>query len=289
MPKNLVIFKNGISGYAPQGSTGSSGSDGYSVHYSSFDSSEQSINDMLLLISQKKVLSTNPDYESGTTINYKLGDAIITIDSTMFIIDGDNIENCHLTNIGLLKIIAHTSGEGTDIFGDDELVYTFTNNHNATNDYNYINNGCSPLFHHRDTNDASCYGNYIQISDSSILYDKLANTNINNGAVIDGNFCTLVLNFSSGLRLEKILTPNNCNDPIFIDNRYLYPFGHYSNPSKWKRTQKIPTYDFEKSSTVANLLQDNISTDSSTCCMCFGYITYHISNCEYRKQIIIRQ
>ena len=45
MTNDLHIFKNGISGYAPQGSTGSSGADGYSVHYSSFDSSEQS--DML--------------------------------------------------------------------------------------------------------------------------------------------------------------------------------------------------------------------------------------------------
>ena len=73
MTNDLHIFRNGISGYAPQGSTGSSGADGYSVHYSSFDSSEQSISDMLLLISQKKVLSTNPNYGVGVKINYKLG------------------------------------------------------------------------------------------------------------------------------------------------------------------------------------------------------------------------
>ena len=286
MENDLHIFRNGISGYAPQGSTGSSGSDGYSVHYSSFDSSEQSIDDMLLLISQKKVLSTNPNYGVGVKINYKLGDAIITIDSTMFIIEGNSIEDCHLTNIGLLKIISNTSGEGTDIFGNADLVYNFTNNHTATNDYNYINRGASPLYHHRDTNDDTCNGNYIQISDNSLLYSKLANNDENN-PIIDGHFCTLVLNFSSGLRLEKILTTSNCNDPIFIDNRYLYPFGNSDDNTKWSIGSSITTYDSEKSETISNGLRNNIKTENSMC-MCSGYITYHIANSEYRKQIIIR-
>ena len=50
MSNNLYKFQNGICGYAPQGSIGSSGKDGYSVYYSSFDSSEDSINNMILLI-----------------------------------------------------------------------------------------------------------------------------------------------------------------------------------------------------------------------------------------------
>ena len=290
MTNDLHIFRNGISGYAPQGSTGSSGADGYSVHYSSFDSSEQSIDDMLSLISQKKVLSTNPNYGVGVKINYKLGDAIITIDSTMFIIEGKSIEKCYLTNIGLLKIISNTSGEGTDIFDGSALEYNFGSyngsEHIAKNDYNYISKGASPLYHHRDTNDSTCNGNYIQIKDTSLLYSKLANNDENN-PIIDGHFCTLVLNFASGLRLEKILTTSNCNDPIFIDNRYLYPFGNSDDNTKWSIDSSITTYLSEKSETISKKLRDNIKTESSRC-MCSGYITYHIANSEYRKQIIIR-
>ena len=285
MTNNLHIFRNGISGYAPQGSTGSSGADGYSVHYSSFDSSEQSIKDMLLLISQKKVLSTNPNYGVGVKINYKLGDAIITIDSTMFIIEGNSIEKCQLKNIGILKIISNTSGEGTDIFDGSALEYNFGSyngsEHIAKNDYNYISKGASPLYHHRDTNDSTCNGNYIQIKDTSLLYSKLAKYN-----EIDGNFCTLVLNFASGLRLEKILTKSNCNDPIFIDNRYLYPFGNSDDNTKWSIDSSITTYLSEKSEIISKELRNNIKTENPMC-MCSGYITYHIANSEYRKQIII--
>ena len=115
MSNNLYKFQNGICGYAPQGSIGSSGKDGYSVYYSSFDSSEDSINNMILLIKQKKVLSTNPNYGIGQVINYKIGDVIITIDAMMLRIAGDSISNCNIEKIGSIKIISDT-GEGEDIF-----------------------------------------------------------------------------------------------------------------------------------------------------------------------------
>ena len=288
MVNDLHIFKHGISGYAPQGSTGNSGSDGYSVHYSSFDSTEESQKSMVKLIEQKKVLSVNPDYSIDEEINYKIGDVIITIDSTMFVIEYDNAKKEYkLKNIGILKI---TSAEyESDIFDDDDLIYTFTNEYFEKNDYNYIDQGNSPLYHHRDTNDSSCYGNFIEISDRLLLKKLkkiLANDDINNGPIIDGHFCTLILNFTSGLRIEKILTADNCNEPIFIDNRYLYPFGNSYDDSKWSIGKIITTYDEEINRTTSEKLRTNLKTTSSKC-MCYGYIAYHINKNEYRKQIII--
>ena len=108
MSNNLYKFQNGICGYAPQGSIGSSGKDGYSVHYSSFDSSEDSINKMILLIKNNKVLSANPNYGVDQVINYKIGDVTITIDAMMLRISGDNISNCNIEKIGSIKIISNT-------------------------------------------------------------------------------------------------------------------------------------------------------------------------------------
>ena len=93
MSNNLYKFQNGICGYAPQGSIGTSGKDGYSVHYSSFNSSVDSKNNMILLIKQKKVLSSNPNYGVGEVINYKIGDVIITIDAMMLRIAGKDIQD----------------------------------------------------------------------------------------------------------------------------------------------------------------------------------------------------
>ena len=277
MSNNLYKFQNGICGYAPQGSIGSSGEDGYSVHYSSFDSSEDSINNMILLIKQKKVLSTNPNYGVGQVINYKIGDVIITIDAMMLRISGVNISNCSIEKIGSIKIIYDT-GEGEDIFNGIDIEYKI--NYNPVpvmNDYNYVENGASPLYHHRDTNDSSCYGNSIHLytpSDFTTYLNKM-----------DNHMCKFVLNFISGLRIEKVITSENYNNSIFIDNRYLYPFGHKDDNTMWNITT-ISSYDEEKDASTSVALKSNITTSNSKC-MCYGYISFHVNNKEYIKKITI--
>lgn len=277
MSNNLYKFQNGICGYAPQGSIGSSGEDGYSVHYSSFDSSEDSINNMILLIKQKKVLSINPNYGVDQVINYKIGDVIITIDSMMLRISGVSISNCNIEKIGSIKIISDT-GDGEDIFNGIDIEYKI--NYNPVpvmNDYNYVENGTSPLYHHRDTNDSSCYGNSIHLytpSDFTTYLNKM-----------DNNMCKFVLNFISGLRIEKVITSENYNNNIFIDNRYLYPFGHKDDDTIWDITT-ISSYDEEKDASTSANLKSNITTSNSKC-MCSGYISFHVNNKEYIKKITI--
>ena len=279
MSNNLFKFHNGICGYAPQGSIGSSGSDGYSVYYSSFDSSDDSKNNMILLIKQKKILSTNPNYGTGQIVNYKIGDVIITIDSMMLSISGDKIDNCTLLDIGSIKIISNENGEGKDIFNGNNIEYEI--NHEPTpkiNDYNYIENGSSPLYHHRDTNDRYCYGNSIHLktpSDFTTYLNKM-----------DNHMCTLVLNFASCLRLEKIINSDNYDDNIFIDNRYLYPYGHTNNYIIWSNTNKFESYDDEISDKASNDLKDNLTTTNDKC-ICDGYISFYVNNNQYIKKIII--
>ena len=136
MSNVLYKFRNGICGYAPQGSIGSSGKDGYSVYYSSFDSSDDSKNNMILLIKQRKVLSANPNYGSNQVINYKVGDVIISIDTTMLRISGDSISNCTLETIGSIKIVEDV-GEGEDIFNGMEIEYEIKETPTPVeNDYN---------------------------------------------------------------------------------------------------------------------------------------------------------
>ena len=278
MSNNLYKFQNGICGYAPQGSIGSSGKDGYSVHYSSFDSSENSINNMILLIKQKKVLSTNPNYGIGQVINYKIGDVIITIDAMMLRIAGDSISNCNIEKIGSIKIISDDS-QDEDIFNGINIEYKISSNPvPVINDYNYIENGASPLYHHRDTNDGYCYGNSIHLyapSDFTTYLSKM-----------DNHMCKFVLNFISGLRIEKVITSENYNNNIFIDNRYLYPFGHRDQKTMWNITAIISSYDFEKDASTSINLKSNITTSHSKC-MCSGYISFHVNNKEYIKKITI--
>lgn len=278
MSNVLYKFRNGICGYAPQGSIGSSGQDGYSVYYSSFDSSDDSKRNMILLIKQSKVLSTNPNYGSDQVINYKVGDVIIAIDTTMLRISGDSISNCTLETIGSIKIVEDV-GEGEDIFNGTDIEYEIEETPTPiTNDYNYVENGVSPLYHHRDTNDDHCYGNSIRLKSPSEFNTYLSR--------MDNNICKFVLNFTSGLRIEKIITTENYNNDIFIDNRYLYPFGHRDQNSIWNKTTIMSSYDEEKSESTTNALKDNIKTASAKC-MCDGYISFHVGNKEYIKKISI--
>lgn len=275
MSNNLYKFQNGICGYAPQGIIGSSGKDGYSVHYSSFDSSEDSINNMILLIKNNKVLSVNPNYGVDQKINYKIGDVIITIDAMMLRISGDNISNRNIEKIGSIKIISNT---GEDIFGGKNIEYKINDNPDPIiNDYNYIENGASPLYHHRDTNDSSCYGNSIHLDTPSDFETYLSK--------MDNNMCKFVLNFISGLRIEKVITLENYKNSIFIDNRYLYPFGHRDDSSTWNITT-ISSYDYEINASTSNCLKSNITTSDDKC-MCYGYISFHVNNKEYIKKITI--
>lgn len=275
MSNNLYKFQNGICGYAPQGSIGSSGKDGYSVHYSSFDSSEDSINNMILLIKQKKVLSANPNYGVDQVINYKIGDVIITIDTMMLRISGVSISNCNIEKIGSIKIISNTD---EDIFDGKNIEYKINDNHDPIiNDYNYIENGASPLYHHRDTNDRYCYGNSIHLYTPSDFEKYLSK--------MDNNICKFVLNFISGLRIEKVITSENYDSSIFIDNRYLYPFGHRDDSSIWNITT-ISSYDDEIDASTSDYLKSNITTLDDKC-MCYGYISFHVNNKEYIKKITI--
>ena len=279
MSNNLYKFQNGICGYAPQGSIGSSGKDGYSVHYSSFDSSEDSINKMILLIKNNKVLSANPNYGVDQRINYKIGDVIITIDAMMLRISGVSIKKCNIEKIGSIKIISNT---GEDIFGGKNIEYKINDNPDPIiNDYNYIENdastGSSPLYHHRDTKDRHCYGNSIHLDTSSGFETYLSR--------MDNNMCKFVLNFISGLRIEKVITLENYKSSIFIDNRYLYPFGHRDDSSTWNITT-ISSYDNERDASTSNCLKSNITTSDDKC-MCYGYISFHVNNKEYIKKITI--
>ena len=275
MSNNLYKFQNGICGYAPQGSIGSSGKDGYSVHYSSFDSSEDSINKMILLIKNNKVLSANPNYGVDQRINYKIGDVIITIDAMMLRISGVSIKKCNIEKIGSIKIISNT---GENIFDGINIEYKINDNPDPIiNDYNYIENGASPLYHHRDTNDRSCYGNSIHLYTPSDFETYLSK--------MDNNMCKFVLNFISGLRIEKVITLENYDSSIFIDNRYLYPFGHREDSSTWNITT-ISSYDYERDASTSNCLKSNITTSDDKC-MCYGYISFHVNNKEYIKKITI--
>ena len=233
---------------------------------------------MILLIKNNKVLSANPNYGVDQRINYKIGDVIITIDAMMLRIAGVSISNCNIEKIGSIKIISDT-GEGEDIFNGINIEYKINSNPvPAINDYNYIENGASPLYHHRDTNDGYCYGNSIHLYTPSDFTTYLSK--------MDNHMCKFVLNFISGLRIEKVITSENYNNSIFIDNRYLYPFGHRDQKTMWNITTIISSYDDEKDASTSIGLKSNITTSDSKC-MCSGYISFHVNNKEYIKKITI--
>jgi hypothetical protein len=276
MASTVIQFKNGICGYAPQGSIGESGAEGYHIYYSPFNGNENGINHMIEDIKNNRVFSNNPEYKSTEKISYRSGDMIITTDSTVFIIDiipG----GAALKNIGKIKIISNAY-EGEDIFGTiDEIIMKIQTSAGTTanNDYNYISNGNSPLYHHRDTSDQHVYGQYIKITSPSNL-----GTYINK---MDGKFCKLIINFNSGLRFEKVLTSSNWSNNIFIDNRYFYPFGH-SEKYYWTHTtpRVISSYEDEKTVNLKyNLCSDYAQT------LCYGYLEFFHNNREYRKKINI--
>jgi hypothetical protein len=102
---------------------------------------------------------------------------------------------------------------------------------------------------------------------------------------MDNHICKFVLNFISGLRIEKVITSENYNNSIFIDNRYLYPFGHRDASTMWDITA-ISSYNEEKDTSTSVDLKSNITTSDSKC-MCSGYISFHVNNKEYIKKITI--
>lgn len=282
----LKIFHNGIYGYAPEGSVGESGESGYSVYYAPYSSSNDDKERILDDIRHGRVFSNNPNYiKEDDAIKYKISDTIITNDSSIFVISGSETPDTSidLTLIGSIKLIGEFETDGIDIFNGKDIVYNIvTGEYTAENDYNYIEGGCSPLFHHRDTNDPSVYGNYIELSQNdnmeSIFRECLSK--------MDGEMCTFVINFSNTLRIEKIINSDNLTDKIFIDNRYLYPYGSCSDASIWKDTSIISSYENEKDSSTSLNLRSNLLTDNNKC-LCEGYITFTHNNDEYRKDIKI--
>ena len=97
MASTVIQFKNGICGYAPQGSIGESGAEGYHIYYSPFNGNENGINHMIEDIKNNRVFSNNPEYKSTEKISYRTGDMISlqNLPSILFIyvprFDGDVI------------------------------------------------------------------------------------------------------------------------------------------------------------------------------------------------------
>lgn len=275
MLQELQTFANGICGYAPQGSTGKTGNDGYSLYYSPFYSDNSGMSNMIEAIKNNKVFSTNPNYKSTEHVDYKIGDMIITADSQVLIING-SIDNVTLLNIGQIKIISNT-GDGEDIFNCEVKANIDNNIHISDNIYNYIGDNCkSTLYHHRDVKDGHIYGNSITIQTTgSVSFNNIINK-------MDGAFCKLVINFYSGLRYEKILTQANCSNGIFIDNRYFYPYGYASNSSIWESAGIIQSYSNEQGAD----LKENLKTESGKC-ICDAYLEYYYNKKQYRKKIVI--
>ena len=287
MDSSILQFINGVPGYAPQGSKGNGGKDGYSIYYSSFGSDAKSVGTMISLINDKKVLSSNDNYMSDEVVEYKDNDMIMTNDASIFIISGIDTD-ASLTHIGSIKkVLRH---KDITPFSNDTsigLVYSMMAvDQTAKQNYNYSkNNIASPLWHHRDANDSSMYGTTVKIYNVNTFRNQLGK--------VDGGKCTLVLNFRDGLRFEKILTVDNANNGIFIENGYLYPYGHINDHSIYgDSSTRFQTYEQEKNTAIFDerasyLLADNLKTKNTSKSLCDGYISYYYKQQEYRIPVKI--
>ena len=290
MDSSILQFINGVPGYAPQGSKGNDGKDGYSIYYSSFGSDDKSVGTMISMIKNKKVLSSNDNYMSNEVVEYKDNDMIMTNDASIFIISGIG-NNASLKHIGSIKKVLRN--QDTTPFSEyksiELLCSKSVSDQTAKQNYNYNkNNIASPLWHHRDANDSSMYGNTVTIVDVDDTFN-------NKLGQVDGGKCTLVLNFRDGLRFEKILTVSNVKDKIFIENGYLYPYGHIDNISIYNKNTRFQTYDEEKNASAnssthaSNIMVKNLLTENPSKSLCDGYIAYYYKQQEYRIPVKISQ
>ena len=272
--KEIYKPENGIYGYAPAAPDGARGKDGNDIFYSSINLDKNIyISITKSLITNNHVLSPLSYVQNMETVDYNNGDLILTMDGSVYIMN-DIEENIRIDRVGSIKIPLENTYEGVSpLSGIDVTFELQPNPHTAKNEYNYVENCISPLYHHRDSIDSSVYGNYIQCTTS---LEKII-------PALDGEYMKLVINFISGLRFEKILVTKNCADPIFIDNRYLLHYGH-TESMVYTTNTRFNNYNEEKS--VSNELQANL-IEGSKVCMADGYVEYSFQNRTYRQKIII--
>jgi len=272
--KKIYKPENGIYGYAPAAPDGARGKDGNDIFYSPINL-DKNINISITksLITNNHVLSLIQSIQYSERVNYSDGDLILTKDGSVYIMN-DIEDDIRIDRVGSIKIPIINQYEGNSPLSGYTIIFAIIHNlYTSENIYNYIEGCESPLYHHRDSIDASTYGNYIVCTAS---LEKVI-------PVLDGKYIKLVINFISGMRFEKILTEKDYADPIFIDNRYILNYGHTEN-EVYSTNTGFSNYDEEKS--VSFELQTNLS-EKGKFCMADGYIEYSYQEKTYRQKIII--
>ena len=272
--KKIYKPENGIYGYAPAAPDGARGKDGNDMFYSSINL-DKNINMSITksLITHNHVLSLLPYVQNSETIRYSNGDLVLTMDGSVYIMN-DIEDDIRIDRIGSIKIPELDAYEGNSPLSGSTITFEVqSNSYTAKNDYNYVEGCISPLYHHRDSMDSSVYGNYIKCVTS---IGKII-------PILDDEYFKLVINFTSGMRFEKILVEKDYMDPIFIDNRYLLNYGHTENQVYASNT-RFTNYNEEKS--VSQTLKTNLIEDGIFC-MADGYIEYSYQGKTYRQKITI--
>ena len=215
---DYTIYDRGISGYAPQGTDGSAGQDGYSIYYTPYTWSGDS-STILGRIRNNATLSNNENVSE--TINYQTNDMILFSDAVMAMI----------TSVGssptmhkLGKFISKSKQTSTTPTSSAESTVSFTvttgasaiNDYNLSSLYNSTSNK-SPLYHHRSLYERNAYG--VTIKAASTPSTTLS------------AYSKIVINFYNGMTLCQPYT--SWSDEIFVDNCYFYSYGQADNSALW--------------------------------------------------------
>ena len=230
---NSYTTREGICGYSAPGTEGLQGSVGTSVFYTPYMYSADSAK-IAAAISNGVSLSDNP-YADESSVSYTKGDFIIDGDGTILVIKSLSPITLHMIGNISIKEDPDTAIEmgiySAPVDSNEKAVLNFKcTQAEIDNNYNWIADANSPLYHHRDTRWAKIWGNKIAPADNDQLtYEgETIDTSTflkDNIDLFDSSCGKIVAVFESGLTCEKIIDKSNFRDGLFIENRYFYMSG----------------------------------------------------------------
>lgn len=229
-----IDYNIGIPGYTPLGIDGSDGANGYSVHFSTLPLDDDSSEDIVKsCISSGKPLSNNEAVrQNGNTETYRISDIII--DSIGNFAKIDDISTGNFTIVGRIMQYLEEPEDEDDVYDSSfknapALVFDASINHvPPQNTYNYYSFELPFDDQQKDSIGNTIY-RYKPNTNKSV-YSSRYYANSSTGAFITENLpkchhAKIIITFSTGLVLEKIISEISSRYIIDIDNRYYYGYG----------------------------------------------------------------
>lgn len=213
----MISTNIGSEGYSPKGKLGNNGKDGASIYYTSY-SYENNKSEIKNHISNRNVLSNNPNYSSDSSVHYKNGDIIIDCDGLMLYID--NTLNGELTKIG--QLIPKKDINDYEMPSNDDVSISFIASKYSNNTQGkYYNENASGYyrFHSRTLREED-------------LYVKLTyNTQQDASFLNDASMYKIIVILPSGHRISKVINSNTFNNNTFIliDYQLLFQLSDVDN------------------------------------------------------------